>query len=495
MSARPSTALPIVAALTIVAGGAALLFPGQEPASGTGGPEEGLEGAFSLPDIGPAPSAPARVIEAPTLVAVAPGGGALGCPGQHSPPDVSPFEALNLRQQELWDRLRHTMRQGTGSESLREGITEVFRQGGDREEGVRLLLSASDRRDGEFDHAMAAMLVLGMRAIAAEDYATAAGWAEGAAEAAPTDPAPALLTWLSARHRGDTHAVHAALARAHELDPEEPGVALSYGRELARTGDPETAIRVLDAYLAVDPEAGFVVELRRREATRARLLADHAEDLRSGVRVRYPQGIEGADAAALHHAILRALDDAAALLGGERVAKLVVNVYAHRSDMLEASCGPSWSGALYDGVLHLPAQLLTMDRAAERVVRHESLHVALHHAAPRSPVWLHEAVAQHFAGDRGSQHERSYRFMTDNRTFISFASLEGSFSDITDPDDARLAYHQSLAMLELLLEREGPEAIRRAVRHLAQDGEPAGVLSAMSPDPLTGDELLAYVGR
>lgn len=449
-----------------------------------------------LADAASTATAPARIIEAPTLVSASSAGGSTGgCPGEHAPPEVSPFEALNLRQQELWDRLRHSLRQREGSEALQEGITEVFRQGGDAERGVQLLLSAPDRRDGAFDHAMAAMLVLGMRGVAAEDYSGASAWAERATSAAPEDPAPALLSWLSARHRGDGPGARVALARAHELDPEEPSVALSYGRELSRTGDPEAALPALDAYLAADPEAGFVVELRRREAKRARLLSGHAELVRGGIRLRYPAGVRAIDAARLLHAISGALDDAAILLGAERVPSLVVNVYAHRGDMLEASCGPSWSGALFDGVLHLPADLLSMNAAAERTVRHESLHVALHHAAPRSPVWLHEAIAQHFAGDRGSQHERSYRFMVDNRTFIPFASLEGGFSDITDAGDARLAYHQSLAMLELLLEREGPETLRRAVRFLADGGEPGAVLGAMSSEELSSEELLAFVAR
>ena len=42
---------------------------------------------------------------------------------------------------------------------------------------------------------------------------------------------------------------------------------------------------------------------------------------------------------------------------------------------------------------------------------------------------------------------------------LPFASLEGQLLVIDDPDDARLAYHQSLAMFAFLLERRGARGV------------------------------------
>ena len=56
---------------------------------------------------------------------------------------------------------------------------------------------------------------------------------------------------------------------------------------------------------------------------------------------------------------------------------------------------------------------------------------------------------------RGRSHERTFKLMVDNRTYVPFPSLEGSFLVISQGRDARFAYHQSLAMIELLVDRRG----------------------------------------
>jgi hypothetical protein len=146
--------------------------------------------------------------------------------------------------------------------------------------------------------------------------------------------------------------------------------------------------------------------------------------------------------------------------------------------------------------LHLDGDGLSQPEAMRQHVAHETLHAQLEAVAPRAPVWLHEGLAQRFAGQWTRGHEESYRFMIEREVWVPFASLEGSFQVIDDSDDARLAYHQSLAMVELVVERGGERAIQRAVEYLEGGGPPERLLSHLGGDrPFTGEELLAHLRR
>ncbi|MEM1418845.1 MAG: hypothetical protein AAGH15_28390, partial [Myxococcota bacterium] len=125
-----------------------------------------------------------------------------------------------------------------------------------------------------------------------------------------------------------------------------------------------------------------------------------------------------------------------------------------------------------------------------RTVRHEAAHAQLSAVAPSAPVWLHEGFAQRLEGIPSEEREASQALMRRSRTYVPFPSLEGSFLVIDDPAAARLAYHQSAAMVAALEARE-PGALARAAAFLAGGGDPRGVLEAMGG--LDGDVLLAHL--
>ena len=119
----------------------------------------------------------------------------------------------------------------------------------------------------------------------------------------------------------------------------------------------------------------------------------------------------------------------------------------------------------------------------------------MHPAVPSVPLWLDEGLAQFVSGEEGEAHRRSYALMVREHTWIPFASMNDAFLDIEDSQDAGLAYHQALVMVEWLVDRRGERGIRDAARWLLQGGDPSRVLAEAAHGEIDGEALLAFVAR
>jgi hypothetical protein len=309
---------------------------------------------------------------------------------------------------------------------------------------------------------------------------------------APEDPTPWVLEAILRAHAEDRAGFREALGEAFSRDREEPAVALELAHALARTVETERAIEAIDAYLATYPGDTEALRFRARMARRLEGVGPRPAILRyRGVSVARPTRAEHALADDVASVVARALDDAARLLGLPRRQELAVLVHTDRAAMQRAMCGREWTAAAYDGVLHVDLETLSDPETPERervaVLRHECLHAALHEIPREVPYWLDEGVAQHFADREDPGLVQSWTHLTRDRTFIPFASLNGAFLDIEDPDAARLAYHQSLAMIRWLVSRRGERGIAELVARVLVDGRAAGIA-----DPAA---MLSEVGR
>ena len=72
-------------------------------------------------------------------------------------------------------------------------------------------------------------------------------------------------------------------------------------------------------------------------------------------------------------------------------------------------------------------------------------------------------MAQAFAKEE-KYARRSWQKMVQHQTYIPFSSLGDSFLEFTGTDDARLAYHQGLAMVLWIQEFEGDQGLHRLVQ-------------------------------
>ena len=490
MRASPKPRLPLALAVALAGVGVVglLAWTWRGPARA---PEPGAP-AELLPS--PAPPAPAA---APTSPPTAPppvvGAGAPpGCPEDDvDPPGFvrpSVWESLRVRTSELRDRVPQLSREA--SPELGEGLRALAL---DPRADTQPILSASDRdRDG-FDVAVAALLHAGMRALAEDDLDTARRLVEVAEREAPADPLPFALSSLVEERAGALGPARAAIGRAHQLDPDEAAIALADARAASAAWELDEARAAVRTYLAAVPEDARTATWADRLDARAQMSASLARRSHDGITVLWPrERIDTQRVDRLQDVLTGALDEVARLIGRPRLSELAVVIYGDRESMRRATCAPSWSGGIFDGVLHLDADAMGRPGSGwERAVRHEGTHAALSVLRGPIPHWLNEGLAQRMEGPVAPGALASWTRMRERRFFIPLASLEGELVGIDDPDDAQLAYHQSLAMVEWLISARGERGLARAADAIdAQHGE--GLLEALVPDA-SGEALLAFL--
>ncbi|MBW2465357.1 MAG: hypothetical protein JRH11_27165, partial [Deltaproteobacteria bacterium] len=349
---------------------------------------------------------------------------------------------LNERTDELVSRAR--VFSGTESDELRRGL-RLLNEPGRGADAVIAAAAAPDRRVDGFDFASAIAVAAGARALARQSVA--------------------------APNTGPNTGQDAEAIAAFEGDPEEPAVAFALGQALAHTPDEEGALRALAVYLEAFPDDIEAARLARRLEVR-RDLAVHFRALSlRGVTLRHHRSISEEAAREALSLTVRVLEDAARLLGVSRRPELSVVAYGSREELRASTCVPGWAGGVFDGTLRLAGPTMARRVERERVIRHEGLHAALGAAAGPTPYWFNEGLAQRFAGERTAAHRRSWARLRRTGLVIPFPSLDGSFLDIDDPADAGLAYHQSLAMVDLLAARRGERVFADAVTYLRGGGD------------------------
>ncbi len=292
---------------------------------------------------------------------------------------------------------------------------------------------------------------------------------------------------------GDEQAAREHLRAARDSLGDHPEAALAFALLQAHQPDQDMAIEALDDYLVHRPDDLAIRQLHARLSLQAELQRDHVLLSDDGINLLVPPDFTRAEADGLLALLGDALQEAAELTATRRRDALTVVVYQDRSELLAASCVRTWAAGLYDGTIRLTADARLHPRVWRQRVRHEVLHAQLAARAPGTPKWFNEGLAQCFAGQFSAGHVRTYERMLANQTWIPFTSLVGSFGDFGDPEDASMAYHQSLAMVQMMVDREGRAAIGRALAQPGDAGSDAALLEVMFPDGLDGQDLLAFL--
>jgi hypothetical protein len=357
---------------------------------------------------------------------------------------------------------------------------------------VTTLASAPDRIADGFDFASAAAVAASARALA--DNGDVDIIVEAARRFASDDPIVHVLAAHVAAHRRDELALREALEAAYRLDPNEPAVALALGRSLANSNDEGRAFAALRTYLRDYGDDVEIARLARRLELRRDLAADYGLVERGGLSLRHHPSISADAARATLDLAEGVLGEAARLLGVTRRPELAIVVYGSPEELRAVTCVPGWAGGVYDGTLRLTRSTVTDPRERDRIVRHEGLHAALGAAAGPTPYWFNEGLAQRFANERGPAQRESWARIARSGMVIPFPSLEGSFLDIDDASDAGLAYHQSLAMVDLLAERRGERVFADAVSYLSGGGDPEALWTTLAgARPVGREDLVEFL--
>lgn len=287
----------------------------------------------------------------------------------------------------------------------------------------------------------------------------------------PRDPAIPWLEALVVPERGGRRAL---LQEAFDEGARDPALLLALARAALREGDPTAALAALDAIPQPEggtpppPTLGAAVRERAEAIQQARLALVRTE--RAGIEVWAPASLAEGMALRLAGAVRTNLDEAATLLDGPARPRLVVWVHASLDDFSATTCGTSWSRAFYDGVLHVVLAGDTLDPALLQSARHESLHAQLDSLSPLAPRWLHEGLAQRFAGEPFDP--------ATPLAPLSSAQVRAIDQDLglgNDGPTAGAAYTRSRLAVEQLVSRSGGGAFADAVRAL-RSGTPAGAL-------------------
>jgi len=224
----------------------------------------------------------------------------------------------------------------------------------------------------------------------------------------------------------------------------------------------------------------------------------YGEQATSHFTMRY----EGSRAPAeLRRALLAYLEDSYSDLsrqfGDAPRQSIVVILYTDQA-FFDVTQAPSWMGALNDGKLRVPLRgvdVVTGELA--RVLRHELAHSFVNALSRgRAPVWLHEGIAQHLEGRSIAPHGRVLARGFATGHYIPLNGMEGSFGSFS-ADEAAVAYVESLAFVEYIVETYGFSDIVRILGRIAQGSSTETALRATIREGYAGleAELAAWLKK
>lgn len=132
-----------------------------------------------------------------------------------------------------------------------------------------------------------------------------------------------------------------------------------------------------------------------------------------------------------------------------------ISVVLYRKDQFRAATGIGhWAGGLYDGVVRVPVEDLSRERAQlARVLRHELAHAFVaRRAKGRAPGWLNEGLAMRLEADDAAWRARVADSTRTARGLprLAPADLEGSLAALSDEARVRAAYATAVLCCDAL---------------------------------------------
>lgn len=135
---------------------------------------------------------------------------------------------------------------------------------------------------------------------------------------------------------------------------------------------------------------------------------------------------------------------------------------------------PKWASGCYDGSIHVAycADGEPVLSILYTLIRHEWVHLLIHHLVQdRCPVWLNEGLAQNIARPMFPSERLYLQQAARKGRLFSFFGLSKPFSHFSTKQ-RKLAYIQSAAIVEFLIQQFGFPSIRQLLHRLS-DGTPA----------------------
>jgi tetratricopeptide (TPR) repeat protein len=268
----------------------------------------------------------------------------------------------------------------------------------------------------------------------------------------PNDPALMFGAGAAAYMQGRLPDATWRLRRALDLDPAMTEASRLLGEVTYGGGDIDGAIAIYEKALKYAPKDADLAAKLARWRTDADRHGTFTERRDQMFTVLYEGRQEEATAVKATDILRTAFRKITARFGAQPASSIYVVLYTERQ-FRDFTGSPDWAAGVYDGRIRVQTAGALKDAVSfERVLTHELAHAIIWGLAPRGvPAWLHEGVAQYFAGGDIQGARRRVRAQGSP---VVLEDLERSFSTKT-ADEARLAYDASLAAASLVVERAG----------------------------------------
>jgi tetratricopeptide (TPR) repeat protein len=161
-------------------------------------------------------------------------------------------------------------------------------------------------------------------------------------------------------------------------------------------------------------------------------------------------------------------DDLVRDLGVAPRGSIAVVLYTDQA-FFDVTQSPSWAGAVNDGKLRIPVNgMSSVTPELSRVLKHELAHSFINQlSGGRCPQWLNEGIAQAMEPKSLSSRGRRLADLFKAQQEIPFNALEGSFMRFS-PMEANLAYDESLAAVQFIIDTQGASDLQRILQRLAE---------------------------
>ncbi len=270
--------------------------------------------------------------------------------------------------------------------------------------------------------------------------------------------------------------------RAVRVAPDSPDTLAVLGYAQYASDRNRDAIRTWKQSLAIRPDAQVQKYLEKAERD-ASAESDFTEKATSHFTLKY-EGTQTPES--LRRDLVATLeshyDDLVRDLGVAPRGSIAVILYTDQA-FFDVTQSPSWAGAVNDGKLRIPVNgMSSVTPELSRVLKHELAHSFINQlSGGRCPQWLNEGIAQAVEPKSLSSRGRRLAELFKAQQEIPFNTLEGSFMRFS-PMEAVLAYDESLAAVQFIVDTYGMSDLQRILQRLGEGNSTEAALRATIHD-------------
>ncbi len=176
----------------------------------------------------------------------------------------------------------------------------------------------------------------------------------------------------------------------------------------------------------------------------------------------------------IHRLVHQTRTELGEVLGCYPIAQIPISITNRKGRTMSERALPTWASGRYDGSIHLaycgPGDPVLSILYA--LLRHEWVHLLVDDLTQgHCPMWLNEGLAQSLARPMFQAERSALAHAVQKKGLLSFATLNEPFSEL--PTKARkLAYTQSAAIADFLIQRFGFPKIRELLSELSNGIQP-----------------------